>query len=97
MLSVKDNSAAFKKNLKKKSEKIKRAIQIALADASAFQVDAIRERTEQRGKDVKGRSFTPYSAGYKQALRKGKMILKTEINRQKNLLILILQVECLVH
>ena len=70
MLSVKDNSAAFKKNLKKKSEKIKRAIQIALADASAFQVDAIRERTEQRGKDVKGRSFTPYSAGYKQALRK---------------------------
>ena len=70
MLDVKDNSKFFKQQLKKKSEKIKSAIQRALAEASAFQVSAIRDRTEQKGKDVKGRPFKPYSKGYIQARRK---------------------------
>ena len=70
MLNVKDNSRFFKKALKIKSDRVKSAIQRALADASAFQVDAIRDRTEQRGKDVKGRPFKPYSKSYIQAKRK---------------------------
>lgn len=70
MLNVKDNSRFFKKALKIKSDRVKSAIQRALADASAFQVDAIRDRTEQKGKDVKGRPFKPYSKSYIQAKRK---------------------------
>jgi hypothetical protein len=70
MLSVKDNSRSFKQALKNKSSRVQSAIQKALADASAFQVDSIRERTEQRGKDVQGRAFKPYSKGYIQARRK---------------------------
>jgi len=70
MLDVKDNSKFFKQQLKKKSEKIKSAIQRALAEASAFQVSAIRDRTEQKGKDVSGRPFKPYSKGYILARRK---------------------------
>jgi len=70
MLDVKDNSKFFKQQLKKKSEKIKSAIQRALAEASAFQVSAIRDRTEQKGKDVYGRPFKPYSKGYILARRK---------------------------
>mgnify|MGYP003143404649 CR=1 FL=1 len=70
MLSIKDNSRFFKKALKIKSDRVQSAIQIALADASAFQIDAIRERTEQRGKDVKNRPFKPYSKSYIQAKRK---------------------------
>ena len=70
MLDVKDNSKFFKQQLKKKSEKLKSAIQRALAEASAFQVSAIRDRREQKGKDVSGRPFKPYSKGYIQARRK---------------------------
>ena len=70
MLDVKDNSRFFKQALKIKSSKIKSAIQKALGEASAFQVSAIRERTEQRGKDVYGRPFQPYSMSYIQAKRK---------------------------
>jgi hypothetical protein len=71
MLDVKDNSRFFKQALKIKSSKIKSAIQRALGEASAFQVSAIRERTEQKGKDVYGSPFKPYSIGsYIQAKRK---------------------------
>ena len=70
MLDVKDNSKFFKQQLKKKSAKLHSAIQRALGEASAFQVSAIRDRTEQRGKDVRGRPFKPYSKGYIQARRK---------------------------
>ena len=70
MLDVKDNSRFFKKALKIKSSKIKSAIQKALGEASAYQVSAIRDRTEQKGKDVYGRPFRPYSMGYIQAKRK---------------------------
>lgn len=70
MITVKDNSKSFKKILKIDSEKIKKAIQKGLGEASAFQVDAIRDRTEQKGKDVYGRPFKPYSKGYIQARRK---------------------------
>ena len=70
MLDVKDNSKFFKQQLKKKSEKLKSAIQRALAEASAFQVSAIRDRTEQKGRDVRDKPFKPYSKGYIQAKRK---------------------------
>ena len=70
MLDIKDNSKFFKQVLKNKSEKIQRSIQLALGEASAFQVSAIRDRTEQRGKDVNDRPFKPYSKGYIQAKRK---------------------------
>ena len=70
MLSIKHNSRSFKKALKNKSNRVQSAIQKALADASAFQVDAIRERTEQRGKDVHNRPFKPYSKSYIRARRK---------------------------
>jgi hypothetical protein len=70
MLDVKDNSRFFKQALKIKSDKVKYAIQKALGEASAFQVSAIRNRTEQKGKDVYGQPFQPYSKGYIQAKRK---------------------------
>jgi len=70
MLDVKDNSRFFKQALKIKSDKIKSAIQRALGEASAFQVSAIRDRTEQKGKDVRGRPFKPYSKSYMLARRK---------------------------
>ena len=70
MLDVKDNSRFFKQALKIKSSKIKSAIQKALGEASAYQVSAIRDRTEQKGKDVYGRPFRPYSMSYIQAKRK---------------------------
>jgi len=70
MLDIKDNSRFFKQALKIKSDKVKSAIQRALGEASAYQVSAIRDRTEQKGKDVHGRPFTPYSKNYIQAKRK---------------------------
>lgn len=70
MLDVKDNSRFFKQVLKIKSNKVKYAIQQALGEASAFQVSAIRNRTEQKGLDVHGRPFQPYSMAYIQAKRK---------------------------
>jgi hypothetical protein len=70
MIDVKDNSRFFKQALKIKSSKIKSAIQKALGEASAYQVSAIRDRTEQKGKDVYGRPFRPYSMSYIQAKRK---------------------------
>ncbi len=70
MITVKDNSKSFKKALRIKTEKMKKAIQKGLGEASAFQVSAIRYRTEQKGKDVHGRPFKPYSKGYIQAKRK---------------------------
>lgn len=72
MLNVKDNSKFFKQQLKKTSEKLHRSIQLALGEASAYQVSAIRYRTEQKGKDVSGRPFKPYSKGYILARRKRK-------------------------
>jgi hypothetical protein len=70
MLDVKDNSRFFKQALKIKSDKIKSAVNLALGQASAFQVSAIRDRTEQKGKDIFGRPFQPYSMNYILSKRK---------------------------
>lgn len=72
MIDVKDNSRFFKQALKIKSDRIKSAVSLALGQASAFQVSAIRDRTEQKGKDVFGRPFQPYSMNYILAKRKRK-------------------------
>lgn len=70
MLDVKDNSRFFKQALKIKGDRIKSAIQKALGEASAYQVSAIRFRTEQKGKDIYNRPFKPYSKNYMLARRK---------------------------
>ena len=70
MLDVKYNSRFFKQAMKIKSSKIKSAIHKAIGEASAYQVSAIRDRTEQKGKDIYGRPFQPYSMSYIQAKRK---------------------------
>jgi hypothetical protein len=70
MLDIKDNSRFFKQALKIKSDKIKSAVNLALGQASAFQVSAIRDRTEQKGKDIFGRPFKPYSMNYILSKRK---------------------------
>lgn len=67
---IKDNSIKFRNNLTKLKKKIPRAIKKALANATAYEISSIFERTTQKGVDYKGRAFKPYSKNYKRRLVK---------------------------
>ena len=66
-IKVKDNSAEIVAIVKKIQRRSTSAIKKALANASAFEVGAIKKRTQQKGIDYKGRPFKPYSIKYKRA------------------------------
>lgn len=66
-IKVKDNSAEIVAIVKKIQRRSTSAIKKALANASAFEVGAIKKRTQQKGIDYKGRPFKPYSVKYKRA------------------------------
>jgi len=69
-VQIKDNSIKVKKAVGKVSKQIDKAIKKALANASAFQVGAIKKRTQTKGVDFQGRPFKPYSLKYKRRLVK---------------------------
>lgn len=69
-IRIKDNSVQVRKSLQNTSRLIPRAIKKALANATAFEIAAIKERTQQKGIDFKGRAFKPYSSNYKRRLVK---------------------------
>ena len=69
-VNIKDNSVKIKKSLNALAKKAPIAIKKALSNAVAFQVDAIKTRTQTKGVDFQGRRFKPYSKKYKRRLVK---------------------------
>ena len=67
---IKDNSVQVRKSLQKVSRQVPKAIKRALANATAFEIAAIKERTQSKGIDFRGRAFKPYSPKYKRRLVK---------------------------
>jgi len=67
---IKDNSVQVRKSLQQVSKQVPKAIKRALANATAFEIAAIKERTQKKGVDFRGRSFKPYSPKYKRRLVK---------------------------
>lgn len=66
-IKVKDNSIEVRKELLKVSQRVPKAIKKALANAAAFEIGAIKKRTQTRGVDYRGNAFAPYSPKYKRA------------------------------
>ena len=69
-VKIKTNTAEIQAIVKKIEKRTKSAVKKALANASAFQVGAIKKRTQQKGVDFQGRPFKPYSIKYKRRLVK---------------------------
>ncbi len=67
---IKDNSVQVSKSLQRVSKQVPKAIKKALANATAFEISAIKERTQNKGVDFRGRAFKPYSPKYKRRLVK---------------------------
>jgi len=67
---IKDNSVQVSKSVQKVSKQVQRAIKRALANATAFEISSIKERTQSKGVDFRGRAFKPYSPKYKRRLVK---------------------------
>ena len=67
---IKDNSVQVRKSLQRVSKQVPKAIKRALANATAFEIAAIKERTQSKGVDFRGRAFKPYSPKYKRRLVK---------------------------
>ena len=67
---IKDNSVQVSKSVQKVSKQVQRAIKRALANATAFEISAIKERTQSKGVDFRGRAFKPYTPKYKRRLVK---------------------------
>ena len=67
---IKDNSVQVSKSLQKVSRQVPKAIKRALANATAFEIAAIKDRTQSKGIDFRGRAFKPYSPKYKRRLVK---------------------------
>ena len=65
---IKDNSVQVRKSLQRVSKQVPKAIKRALANATAFEIAAIKERTQSKGIDF--RAFKPYSPKYKRRLVK---------------------------
>ena len=68
--TVKDNSIQVSKELQKVSNRIPKLIKKALASAAAFEIGAIKKRTQSKGVDFRGNPFQPYSPKYKRRLVK---------------------------
>lgn len=69
-IRIQDNSIQVKKSLQQVSKQIPRAVKKALANAAAYEISAIKERTQSKGIDYQGRAFKPYSTKYKRRLVK---------------------------
>lgn len=66
-IRIKDNSIQVRKSLQQVSKQVPKAIKRALANAAAYEISAIKERTQSKGVDFQGRAFKPYSPKYKRA------------------------------
>lgn len=66
-IKIKSNAAEVQAIVKKISQRSSSAIKKALANASAYEVMAIKERTQVKGIDYRNRPFKPYSLKYKRA------------------------------
>ena len=66
-IKIKSNAAEVQAIVKKISQRSSSAIKKALANASAYEVMAIKERTQVKGIDYRNRPFKPYSPKYKRA------------------------------
>tara|TARA_Y100000015_G_scaffold43106_1_gene52260 strand:- start:111 stop:575 length:465 start_codon:yes stop_codon:yes gene_type:complete len=69
-VKVKTNANEIQAVVKKIEKRTKSAVKKALANAAAFQVGAIKKRTQTKGVDFKNRPFKPYSLKYKRRLVK---------------------------
>jgi|TARA_R100000030_G_C3236136_1_gene119459 hypothetical protein len=69
-VKVKTNANEIQAIVKKIEKRTKSAVKKALANAAAFQVGAIKKRTQTKGVDFKNRPFKPYSLKYKRRLVK---------------------------
>jgi len=69
-VTVKSNSVELAKQFRNIQKKFPSAIKMALANVSAFQIDAIKDRTQRKGISVNGNPFTPYSKKYRRRLVK---------------------------
>lgn len=66
-IKIKGNTVQLQKAFAELSKKIPKVTTKALARASAFQISAIKNRTQSKGLDVNNNPFKPYSKGYKRA------------------------------
>jgi len=66
-IKITSNSIQIANEIKDISRKMAGAIKKSLAHVSAFEIEAIRKRTEEKGIDAFGRPFAPYSPNYKRA------------------------------
>ena len=66
-VKIKTNTAEIQAIVKKIEKRTKSAVKKALANASAFQVGAIKKKKKKKGVDFQGRPFKPYSIKYKRA------------------------------
>jgi hypothetical protein len=69
-VKVKTNANEIQAIVKKIEKRTKSAVKKALANAAAFQVGAIKKRTQTKGVDFQNRPFKPYSLKYKRRLVK---------------------------
>jgi len=66
-IKITSNSVEIANEIKAMSRKMSSAIKKSLANVSAFEIDAIIDRTQNKGVDAYGKRFKPYSPNYKRA------------------------------
>ena len=66
-IKITSNSIEIANEIKAMSKKMSGAIKKSLANVSAFEIDAIIDRTQNKGVDAYGKRFKPYSPNYKRA------------------------------
>ena len=66
-IKITSNSIEIANEIKAMSKKMSGAIKKSLANVSSFEIDAITDRTQNKGIDAYGRPFKPYSPNYKRA------------------------------
>ena len=66
-IKITSNSIEIANEIKAMTKKMSSAITKSLANVSSFEIDAITDRTQNKGIDAYGRPFKPYSPSYKRA------------------------------
>ena len=66
-IKITSNTIQIANEIKGISRKMSSAITKSLANVSSFEIDAITDRTQNKGIDAYGRPFKPYSPNYKRA------------------------------
>ena len=66
-IKITSNSVEIANEIKAMSRKMSGAIKKSLANVSAFEVAAIKQRTQSKGIDAYGKPFRAYSPNYKRA------------------------------